>query len=300
MQSTVGEARPAAAGRDADGSGAADIPRGWQRSRAKRAHRDAWRRSAEARAWVWVAITVVSAAVVLGGLLGAANPEIFSDSATSFAPSRAEAATLAATSAVTFVSLYVLPFVRIAFRRRFTNNVLLAQSLGELAKAEVGLRDDIDNTEFSALWTVTQKRLDYYHTIATSQSRRSFTHGQVAAGLGLVIVLGCAGLALLADTTAGSVTAGILGAAGAALSGYVGTTFMKSQELASQQLRAYFAQPLELSRFLAAERLLDSIKDPAARESATAELVLEIARPSPGAREAREGSSPRGLRSDTA
>jgi hypothetical protein len=48
------------------------------------------------------------------------------------------------------------------------------------------------------------------------------------------------------------------GGAAAALAGYIGRTFIRSQETAARYLRAYFDQPLAFSRYLAAERLLSS------------------------------------------
>ncbi|WP_234365720.1 hypothetical protein [Streptomyces sp. RTd22] len=73
-------------------------------------------------------------------------------------------------------------------------------------------------------------------------------------GFGLLVIFVV--IALNASTTAGSVVAGGLGAVSAGLAGYVSRTFVKSQEVASSHLRAYFDQPLEFSRYLAAERLV--------------------------------------------
>ncbi|MEV7111131.1 hypothetical protein [Streptomyces anulatus] len=53
-----------------------------------------------------------------------------------------------------------------------------------------------------------------------------------------------------------AIVAGGLGAVSAALAGYVAKTFVRSQEAAATHLRSYFDQPLELSRYLAAERLV--------------------------------------------
>ncbi|MEV5770110.1 hypothetical protein AB0L49_02400 [Streptomyces antimycoticus] len=106
------------------------------------------------------------------------------------------------------------------------------------------------------LWAVTHTRLELYHDIATGQARRSFRNAQAAmlVGFGLLVIF--VAIALNASTTAGSVVAGGLGAVSAALAGYVSRTFVKSQEVASSHLRAYFDQPLEFSRYLAAERLI--------------------------------------------
>lgn len=75
-------------------------------------------------------------------------------------------------------------------------------------------------------------------------------------GAGFVLLVLFVVLALNASTTAGAIVAGGLGAVSAALSGYVSKTFIRSQEASASHLRSYFDQPLELSRYLAAERLI--------------------------------------------
>ncbi|MET9606234.1 hypothetical protein ABZZ17_14350 [Streptomyces sp. NPDC006512] len=133
---------------------------------------------------------------------------------------------------------------------------------------EEGLRSDrtVDAMEdggessrllgLSDLWTVTHRRLDHYHGIALEQAAKSFRNAQVAMVLGFVLLVAFAVAGLTAATTAGAVVAGTLGAVSAALAGYVSKTFIRSQESAAEHLRAYFAQPLEFSRYLAAERLV--------------------------------------------
>nr|WP_240449430.1 hypothetical protein [Streptomyces harenosi] len=123
------------------------------------------------------------------------------------------------------------------------------------------------------LWTVTHTRLDLYHDIATGQARRSFRNAQAAMITGFVLLLIFAAVALQASTAAGSVVAGGLGAVSAALSGFVARTFVKSQETAAAHLRAYFDQPLEFSRYLAAERL---IADSALTEEQRAEALTAL------------------------
>ncbi|MFI7585927.1 hypothetical protein ACIB24_02490 [Spongisporangium articulatum] len=147
--------------------------------------------------------------------------------------------------------------IRNRFRRNFRDGLMLGVAQSQLQRADERVAEGA--TDFGSLWEATQKRLDYYHQIATSQARRSFIYGQVAAGLGFVVVLISAILATLADSTASAVSAGITGISGGGLGAFIGTTFMRSQEAASQQLRDYFAQPLEFSRMLAAERLLDKL-----------------------------------------
>ncbi|MFD6656876.1 hypothetical protein ACFWEB_17250 [Streptomyces parvus] len=106
------------------------------------------------------------------------------------------------------------------------------------------------------LWEATHARLDLYHRIATGQARTSFRNAQIAMGAGFLLLVLFAGIALWASTTAVAIVAGGLGAVSAALAGYVAKTFIRSQEAAATHLRSYFDQPLELSRYLAAERLV--------------------------------------------
>ncbi|MEV8404284.1 ATP-binding protein [Streptomyces niveus] len=116
--------------------------------------------------------------------------------------------------------------------------------------------EDEARLTLSALWAVTHRRLDHYHSIALGQAAKSFRNAQIAMAIGFVLLVGFAIVGLLASTTAGAVVAGALGAVSAALAGYVSRTFVKSQETAAGHLRAYFDQPLEFSRYLAAERLI--------------------------------------------
>jgi hypothetical protein len=57
----------------------------------------------------------------------------------------------------------------------------------------------------------------------------------------------------------GRIVVAVLGALASALSGYVSQTRIRSQEAASKNLRGYFDQPLEFSRYLIAERLLGNL-----------------------------------------
>jgi hypothetical protein len=148
-------------------------------------------------------------------------------------------------------------------------------------KAGVGEPGDRSNDglTLAALWDVTHSRMDLYHEIVTRQAKRSFGAAQVAMGVGFVLLVVFAVLAVEAKTTAAAIGAGGLGAVGAAFSAYIGKTFIRSQESAASHLRAYFDQPLELSRYLAAERLLADAKEltPEQRTAILSTLVQSIA-----------------------
>jgi hypothetical protein len=143
-----------------------------------------------------------------------------------------------------------------------------------------------DQLALRALWEVTHSRLDLYHQIATSQARRSFIAAQVASGAGFVLLVAFAVLTAHAQNTASAIATGALGAASAALAGYISRTFVRSQESAAAHLRAYFDQPLEFSRYLAAERLLASGADLGddQRAAILSALVESIVAPDAGTR----------------
>ncbi|MFC7218193.1 hypothetical protein ACFQLX_08435 [Streptomyces polyrhachis] len=124
------------------------------------------------------------------------------------------------------------------------------------------------------LWHLTHERLSLYHDIATGQARKSFMSAQRAMTAGFVLLVVFVVAAALADSVAVAAVAGGLGAVAAALAAFVSKTFVKSQETAAEHLRAYFNQPLEFSRYLAAERLLN---DPRLSDEKRAEVIGTIA-----------------------
>jgi hypothetical protein len=148
-----------------------------------------------------------------------------------------------------------------------------------------------DSLTLPALWEVTHSRLDLYHQIATDQARRSFVTAQLAIGAGFVLLVAFAILATRTQTTAGAITTAALGAVSAALAGYISRTFVRSQESAAAHLRVYFDQPLEFSKYLAAERLLSSTAELEGdkRAAILTALVQAIVTPSPSL----DGKSPK-------
>src|SRR6202012_436719 len=111
------------------------------------------------------------------------------------------------------------------------------------------------------------------------------------AGIGFILIVFFAALATLTNNSAGAITVGALGAVSAALAGYIGRTFMRSQESAASNLRAYFDQPLEFSKYLAAERLLAASGEltDERRADIVGALVQAIAVPSPPVSSAHTG-----------
>ena len=164
-------------------------------------------------------------------------------------------------------------------RQAWFDRVVVLRARDDLVKAETDLAHD--NLDLASLWSLTQKRLDYYHQIATSQSERSFAYGLGAAAVGLLVLIVSAVIAGIARSTTASIAAGLVGVGGGGLAAYIGSTFMKLQEATTVQLRAYFRQPLEFSRYLAAERLLENV-DAEHRSQATRELMRALTRTEAG------------------
>ncbi|NEA41451.1 hypothetical protein [Streptomyces sp. SID11385] len=163
-------------------------------------------------------------------------------------------------------------------RRRTAPNELGAQWGESTAGRENGTAADSQEVSQStlalaSLWNVTHERLALYHGIAQGQARRSFISAQVSMAVGAVLLVVFVVIGLRTDTTAAAVVAGTLGVASAALAGYVSRTFVRSQEVSAGHLRSYFDQPLEFSRYLAAERL---IADSGLPEDKRAEIITTL------------------------
>ncbi|MGR6921163.1 TRADD-N-associated membrane domain-containing protein [[Actinomadura] parvosata] len=146
-----------------------------------------------------------------------------------------------------------------------------------LKKAEQALADrQEDRLSLPQLWEVTHRRLDYYHQIATSQARQSFRNAQVVMAIGFLILVVFAALAVSTPDPTSSIVAGVLGATSTAFAAYLSRTFVRSQESAASHLRAYFGQPLEFSRYLAAERLASELQT--LEEGEHVKLTADLAR----------------------
>jgi hypothetical protein len=135
------------------------------------------------------------------------------------------------------------------------------------------VRSAVGDLALPELWKVTHARLGEYHGTAVGQAKRAFRNAQYAMGAGFVLLGVFVYAAFHAKSATASATAGALGAVAAALSGYIARTFIKSQEMTSAALHRYFEEPLVLSRYLAAERL---VRDVGLSEEHRTELLRTI------------------------
>ncbi|MFI5555487.1 hypothetical protein [Streptomyces sp. NPDC051738] len=161
-----------------------------------------------------------------------------------------------------------------ALAARSGSSVTMVATSGlALTPEEAETQQDRRYLALSRLWSLTHRRLDLYHEIATNQARRSFVSAQISMGVGFALLVLFVVLALNVSSTTGAIVIGGLGAVSAALAGFISKTFVKSQQSAADHLKAYFDQPLEFSRYLAAERLL---ADAGLSEEERAEVVAVL------------------------
>jgi hypothetical protein len=154
------------------------------------------------------------------------------------------------------------------------------KALQDLRDAESAIRG-ADHLELVKLWRTTQSRLNYYHELATEHAQRSFRNAQIAAYIGFGLLLLFALVAVMYRDPQAAFVASVLGAISAALAGYIGRTFIRSQENAAGHLRTYFDQPVKFSRYLAAERLIAEMMalQPEQRAAISGELLRTIIAP---------------------
>ncbi|HMS18763.1 MAG TPA: hypothetical protein PKA37_18125 [Planctomycetota bacterium] len=159
---------------------------------------------------------------------------------------------------------------------RVDDRLILEQIQGAEVVAATG---DSDDLSLRVLWALTQQRIDLYHRLATNQSSTSFRIGQIIMIAGFLVVIGLGALATFAPNGTAAIAASVVAVASAALSGFVGATFMKSQSEATSQLREFFLQPVEFARLLAAERLVNTLEDPETKVRAIEQVIKAMAPP---------------------
>lgn len=142
---------------------------------------------------------------------------------------------------------------KVAFERRIEK-----ESVQQREK-ELAERAGEGSINFAALWAANQQRIDYYHNLALDQSKHSFRSGQVATFVGFGLIIALAVAAGFAKSTPAAIASGIIGLTGTALTAYIGSTFLRSQTQALDQIKLFFAEPVEFSRMLGIERIVETL-----------------------------------------
>jgi hypothetical protein len=219
---------------------------------------DAWRASPEHRRQVrggWLTVLVVIA-------VGVTSYVLYRDYHVSLGVERflgpdLAAPALAVATALVFAVLALL--VNLAYRDALQREHLDQRRVAEARR----LLDHAEQTadrqgplDLNALWSLTQRRLDYYQTLATSQAERGFRQAQRALVLGFAVLVIAVVAVALTGTTVAAIVAGSVGVVGALVAVYLGRSFLRAHEAAVIRLHERFAEPSAFSRQLSAERLL--------------------------------------------
>jgi hypothetical protein len=153
------------------------------------------------------------------------------------------------------LTLFVTLAYRDALQREHNERWQVAESRRLLERAEEA-SDKRGPLDLTVLWALTQRRLDYYHALATFQAERSFHHAQRAVFVGFAVLVVAVVVVASTGSTVITIAAGSIGVIGAALAAFLGRTFLRAQEATTERLQLYFSQPFAFSRQLSAERLL--------------------------------------------
>lgn len=131
-----------------------------------------------------------------------------------------------------------------------------------------------DRLELTELWLATQEKIERDRQFVLRQARLYSNASLGAMVVGLFMMAAFIFYAVRAHTASAEIAAGI-SAVAAALTGYLGKTFMKSQETTAFYLQGYFETQLDFFRLLTAERLVE--KSSHATDAEGAKLLRSIA-----------------------
>lgn len=148
-------------------------------------------------------------------------------------------------------------------KREFEERLSLGLAADEISDKEDELLHQAADGKMdpTSLWVINQRRIRLYHETAQKQARSSYTVALAAGIVGFLIILAIGAMAAFATSGTASIAAAAVGVAGAAMGAYIGATFMKIQAEASSQFRQFFREPVEVSRLLGAERLINMLGD---------------------------------------
>ena len=230
---------------------------------ARRRQKLAWNKSPERKAWTRTTWRVLFAEVLI--LLVGSGVYIFSPLAPTggeyLSPTELLTAPVLASFTVFYFTTLALAGYWLVQRRYFREGQIFGESSALRQEEKAIAENTVGELELSALWVVTQRRIDFYHRIATTQAENSFRLGQIASIAGFSVVIALGVFASFSASSTGAIAASVVGVAGAAMTAFIGATFMKAQAEASAQLKQFFYQPVEFARLLGAERLIATLPE---------------------------------------
>jgi hypothetical protein len=190
-------------------------------------------------------------------------------------------------------------FVAAVLVRPFTHSLQIQREKEERARGAATAAADAlaDATTLPSLIKANRQQMEAYDVLARSQAQTAFRNSQLAMGLGLLVLLSGAVVAIGTPDTTARITTASLSAIGGILSGFIARTFLRTYHASLDQLNYYFQQPLVTSYLLSAERLIRSMSR-AQRDPTFALLinrVIDVLIRMPGANP-EEGGQPRTAR----
>ncbi|GHI07742.1 TRADD-N-associated membrane domain-containing protein [Streptomyces cellostaticus] len=131
----------------------------------------------------------------------------------------------------------------------------------ELQRLETAADRLRERVELPSLINFNRVLLDQYHEIATRQANKSFRAALTAMAIGLCVIVATL-VASFAKTSSGDrLFLGSLAAVSAALTGYLGRTYINVYDRSIRQLNQYFNQPVLNNYFLTAERITSRLSE---------------------------------------
>jgi hypothetical protein len=203
---------------------------------------------------------------------------------------------LAIATAVVFALLAL--FANLAYRDALQQEHLerwrVAEARRQLARAEEAA-DKRGPLDLTVLWSLTQRRLDYYHAVAAAQAERSLHQARRAVAVAFAVLVVAVVVVALTGSTVVTIAAAAVGAIGATLAAFLARSFLRAHESTAERLHLYFEQPFAFSRQLSAERLLVLLeaedRAAAVRDLIRAIMALPLAPVEP-VRRGRHSSAP--------
>lgn len=132
-----------------------------------------------------------------------------------------------------------------------------------------------NSMELADLFRLNQRQIDAYHDLTKAQAAHSYRNSQLAMGIGFLVLVAGSVVAIMTRDDTAKIVVGALASMGAAISGYVGATFMRAHNESLAQLNFYFRQPLVNSYLLTAERLAAKVQDSPEVFQRTYSLMIE-------------------------
>lgn len=156
--------------------------------------------------------------------------------------------------------------------------------LDEERKAEQIIEQAIESGKVDAshVWCFARKQIDGYHAGTKVRAAQSFLYAQVAAFVGLAVLVGgaVAGIMIfLSKPDSASVIPWVttgLGGVGAGLSTYIAKQHLATHRMSLNQLNYYFHQPVVTHQVLQAERLANALGDADKRKEVLASVVIAL------------------------